>query len=105
MEQKQLVGIVSYITVIGLIIAFILNQQQKDAFGSFHIRQSLGVLVSGIALSFVAMVPIVGWILAIIGSLLLLIMWLMGLLSAIKGETKPVPVLGDKFEEWFQGVV
>lgn len=104
MEQNKVIGIVSYITVIGLIVAFILNQNDRDPFPSFHIRQSLGIFITGVGVSFLSIVPLIGWVLAVIGSLLVLVMWLMGLISAIGGEMKPVPVLGDKFEEWFQTI-
>ena len=104
MEQNKLIGIISYITVIGFIIALILNQEKKDPFSSFHIRQSLGIFVTGLGLSILAVVPIIGWIVAIVGSLVVLVMWILGLISAINGTMKPVPVLGEKFETWFQGI-
>jgi len=102
--QDKAIGIIAYITIIGLIIAFILNMEKKDAFGGFHIRQALGIAVSGIAMSFIAVVPVIGWILAVVGSLLVLVMWVIGIINAISGNMKPVPVLGEKFNEWFQGV-
>ena len=105
MEQNRLIGIVAYITVIGLIVALILNQEKKDPLSSFHIRQALGILISSVGISLLTIVPILGWMLAIVGSLLVLVMWVLGLLSAINGEMKPVPVLGEKFDEWFQNVI
>lgn len=102
--ENKTIGIVAYLTVIGLLIAFVMNQEKKDAFGTYHIRQALGITVSGIALSFIAIIPILGWIVAILGSLLLFVMWIMGLINAINGNMKPVPVFGEKFIEWFQGV-
>lgn len=104
MEQNKLIGIVAYITIIGLVIALILNQEKKDPFAGFHIRQSLGIFVSGIALSLVALVPLIGWILAVVGSLLILVLWVMGLMNAIGGNMTPVPLLGERFEEWFSSV-
>jgi uncharacterized membrane protein len=95
---------VAYITIIGLIIALILNQEKKDPFAGFHIRQSMGIFASSIGLSLVALVPLVGWIVAIVGSLLILVLWVLGLINAIGGHMTPVPVLGDKFEEWFSSV-
>lgn len=102
--ENKTIGIVAYLTVIGLLIAFILNQEKKDAFGTYHIRQALGITVCGITLSFIAIIPILGWIVAILGSLLLFVMWIVGLINAVNGNMKPVPVLGEKFMEWFQGV-
>ena len=56
------------------------------------------------AVSFIAVIPVIGWILAVAGSLLILVMWVIGIVNAISGNMKPVPVLGDKFNEWFQGI-
>ena len=40
-DQSKVVAIVSYITIIGWIIALILNQSKKTELGSFHVRQAL----------------------------------------------------------------
>ena len=37
-------AIISYLTIIGTIIAIILNNDKKNDFASFHIRQALGYL-------------------------------------------------------------
>ncbi|MBW3466455.1 DUF4870 domain-containing protein [Arthrospiribacter ruber] len=102
-EGKQ-IGVIAYLTVIGLIAAFILNMDKKYPFAQFHIRQMLGLFVTGLALSFVSWVPFVGWLLAIVGFFLMIYMWIIGLLAAINGEMKPLPVLGDKYEEWFKNL-
>ena len=48
--------------------------------------------------------PIIGWLFAVVGSLLILVLWVLGLINAIGGNMTPVPVLGDKFEEWFSSI-
>ena len=37
------IAIIAYITIIGLIIAFVMNNEKKDHFASYHIKQSLGL--------------------------------------------------------------
>lgn len=98
------IAIISYITIIGLIAAFIMNSEKKSDFAYYHIRQVLGLALTGIALWFIGIIPILGWLVLIFGSFLLLIMWVMGLINAINGKEKPVPVLGKKYEEWFKGI-
>ena len=68
------------------------------------IRQALGLGLTGLALGAVSWIPILGWILAPLGMIFLLVLWVIGLISALNGEEKPVPVLGDKYQEWFKGV-
>jgi hypothetical protein len=31
-------------------------------------------------------------------------MWIMGLVNAINGQEKPVPILGNKYLEWFENL-
>lgn len=105
-EAGKTIAIISYLTLIGLIIAFVMNNEKKNCFGAFHIRQMLGLGLTFIALSIVAaIIPIIGWfVVGPIGSILLLIMWISGLINAINGKIKPMPILGNKYAEWFKGV-
>ena len=84
---------VSYITLIGFIAAIVINSNKKTKLGAFHLRQMLGLYLTG----FVCIIPILGWILAIA----IFVFWIMGLISAIKGEMKPVPLLGGLYQKWF----
>ncbi len=101
--DPKVVAIVSYITLIGLIIAIVLNNPKSDL-GSFHIRQALGITLLAIVGSFLNIIPILGQILYIVIILGTLVLWVIGLVSAVQGEKKPVPVLGEKFQEWFRSL-
>lgn len=103
-EEGKTIAIVAYITIIGLLIAIILNNDKKNSFAAFHIRQGLGIGLTGLVLGMIAIIPLLGWLIFVVGSFLLLIMWIMGLFSALNGKEKTVPVLGDQFQEWFKGV-
>lgn len=97
-------AIIAYLTIIRLVVAFVMNKEKNDPFAAYHIKQSLGLCVCGIAVFIVGMIPILGWIASFFGSLFLLYLWIMGMINAINGKVKSVPVLGDKFEKWFQNV-
>ena len=102
--QDKTIAIVAYLTVIGLLVALLLNNEKKDLFAKYHIRQSLGLVLTSIALSLINVIPILGWIVSMVGAFVLLYMWVMGLLNAINGREKPVPILGEKYEEWLKSV-
>ena len=104
-KDGKMMAIVSYITIIGLIIAFIMNNDKKNSFASYHIRQSLGLALTGlVALGVIGMVPILGWIIDFFGLFVMLYMWIMGLVNAVNENEKPVPILGKKYIEWLKNI-
>lgn len=102
--EGKTIAIIAYITIIGLIIAFIMNSDKKNSFASFHIRQCLGIALTGLALGVINVIPILGWLISIFGSIFILILWIMGLISALNGQEKPAPLLGEKYQEWLGGI-
>jgi uncharacterized membrane protein len=103
-NEGKNIAIIAYITIIGLIIAFVMNNDKKNDFAKYHIKQSLGLALTGLALGLIGMIPILGWIINILGIFVLLYMWIMGLVNAINGQDKPVPILGNKYLEWFKNL-
>ncbi len=101
-EEGKTTAIISYITIIGLIVAYIMNNDKKNPFASFHIRQMVGLTLLGIINSF-AIARISG-IVSMVISIALFVLWIIGLIGAAQGETKKVPVLGDYFQDWFKGI-
>ncbi len=102
--EGKTTAIIAYITLIGLIIAFVMNNDKKNSFASFHIRQVLGLGLTGLALSVVNIIPILGWIVSILGTLLLIVLWFIGLIGALNGKEKTVPILGEKYQEWLKSI-
>jgi len=102
MEAKNL-AIISYLTIIGWILALVLNNPKQEL-ASFHIRQYLGIFLFGFASGLIMIIPVIGWIAGAIGYVLTLVFWIMGLISAVKGEQKAVPLIGAKAQEWFKSL-
>ncbi|WP_411768915.1 DUF4870 domain-containing protein [Winogradskyella sp. A3E31] len=103
-SEGKTTAIIAYITIFGLIIAFIMNNDKNNPFAKYHIKQSLGLILVAFALGAVGLVPILGWIINLVGIFVLTYMWIMGLINAINEKQKPVPILGEKFEEWFKNI-
>ena len=87
-----------------IIYSWLITKQKKEKKPSYHIRQSLGIACVALGLSVIAVIPILGWIISFLGFFLVLVLWIMGLINALSGNEKPVPVLGKKFEKWFKDV-
>lgn len=103
MDAKT-IAIIAYLTLIGFIIALVINNGDKKPFASFHIRQMLGLAACGLGMYVLIFIPVIGWILYPIVALFLFVLWIIGFLGAINGKETLVPVLGERFQEWFKGV-
>lgn len=103
--EDKTIAIVSYLTLIGFIAAIVMHGSKKTSLGSYHLRQSLGLMITSMAMMVVgtvlAFIPILGWLAGLALWASILVLWFCGLLAAAKGEQKPVPVLGSYFEKWF----
>ena len=105
--DKKMISIISYITIIGWIIAFIVygNNPEKSSLAKFHLKQSLGLAILGI-LNAVAsvivtpMVPSIGIVFTII-SFAIFVFWILGIINASKEEEKPLPLIGSMFVDKF----
>ncbi len=89
-------AIVAHLTLIGWIIAFIVNSNEKHEFATFHLRQTLGIYLIGIVLGWV---PVFGWICNII----LFAFWLLSFIYALQGQQKTIP-FGEYFQDWFKAL-
>lgn len=102
-SEDKTAAILSYLTVIGFIVAVVLHGQKKTRLGAFHLRQALGIYLTGIlagVCNFVLMfIPIIGWLAVLAIWLLLLVCWVMGLIGAAQGQMKPVPVIGEQIQK------
>lgn len=90
-------AIVAHITLIGWIIALVVNSQEKDEFASFYIRQMLGLILLSIVVSWIPIVNIVGWV-------VVFVLWILSLVGAASGEEKLTPFVGEYFQQWFKGL-
>ena len=113
MPNDKTVGIVSYLTFIGFLVALIIhnNGNNKTDFSSFHIRQALGIILAGVAvyvsLIFIAIIPLVNLLLVIVYPVIAIValyIWYKGIIGAIRGEMKPVPIIGEEIQKILSSV-
>lgn len=100
-SEGKTMAVISYLTWIGTLIAYIMNNSKKNHFVSFHIRQMIGlILLNIVSFTILGLNGLLGRVTTII----IFILWLIGFIGAINGEYKKVPFLGDKFQEWFKKI-
>ena len=91
------IAIIAHLTIIGWVIALVMNSNNKTEIGSFYIRQMLGLLIIAFITSWV---PILNFLAFIV----LFIAWLMSFIGSFSGEKKTTFLLGNQFQEWFKGL-
>ncbi len=91
-KMATLVAVISYFTLIGWVVAMIIYDKHQSSLASFHLRQSLGLIITGAMLS---LIPLVGWVL----NIGVILAWAVGVYSAIQGQEYRVPLLGDFYQK------
>ncbi len=107
-KEDSTVALLAYITIIGFIIAIVMHSSKKTALGAFHLRQMLGLVVTGFVIwipcMIISMIPMVNLVMILLGPAILIAMfvfWVMGFIAAINGQQKPVPLVGEHYQKWF----
>ncbi len=95
-NEGKTMAIIAYITLIGTLIAYLMNNDKKNEFTKFHIGQALRAYITAILATIIAkvLVMITG-----IGALsylgyIGLILAIIGLVNAVNGKTTTIPLVG-----------
>lgn len=103
MKEGKTYAIVAYLTLIGTLIAFFMNREQRNEFTSFHIRQALGLGLSYLALSYV-IGSFDSWNASGIFMLLFFVLYIFGILGAATGKYNEIPFIGTFFQRLFKSI-
>lgn len=91
-EDNKVIAALAYIIFfLPLIVA-------KDSeFGKFHANQGLILLLLGFAVSIVGtIIPFIGWfIIAPVGGLVVMVLGILGIVNALNGVEKELPIIGS----------
>ena len=107
-EEGKTFAILSYaLGLIGLPFFLVPLIMRNNEFSLYHAKQCLVLWLAGIVLSVVGGIltlVCIGIILLLAGGIFLLVLDILGLVNAVKGEVKPLPLIGKYGEEWFKGL-
>ena len=88
-EKDKVMAVLAYI------LFFIPLLAAKDSkFARFHTNQGLVLFLGGIIASVVAVIPVIGWIVAPIAGLVITVLAVIGIINALNGRAKELPVIG-----------
>jgi len=94
-EKGKLCAVLSYI-LIGIIWYFVDKEQKKNAYVRFHVQQALTLLILSVIVNVTGtIIPILGWFIILpIGGLIVFIFWIIGVINALSGKEKELPLIG-----------
>ncbi|WP_224490376.1 DUF4870 domain-containing protein [Robertkochia flava] len=99
-EQGKTTAIVSYLTIIGALIAIFMNQEPQNEFARFHIRQAFGLHLLYWLLGY-SVGNLDMWMLHTAYWIFFFALWFYGILGAIQQKWNSIPVVGPYFRKWF----
>lgn len=102
-EEGKPIAIISYILIVGVLIAMSMNSENKNPFAAFHIRQAAGLSVTFISLGLLVS-SFDSPAITISMYIFVTVLWCFGIFNAIKGETTPIPLLGKFFQTMFKSI-
>ena len=105
-EKGKQNAVICYITIIGVIIAYYLNNEddKKSAFASFHIRQSLGLWLSFIMINLSITKNFDVFMLRASVYVFFFSLIIYGISNAIAKKAEPVPLIGNMFQKLFSNL-
>jgi len=90
-KENKVLAIIAYLGILCLIPLLL----KKDSpFAQFHGKQGLVLLLAWIVASVVMIVPILGWLVGAVAHLACLVLMIVGIVHAVKGEAIELPWIG-----------
>ena len=97
------IAVISYLTLFGTIIAFFLNNDKKNKFASFHIRQALGLWLTFFVLGYVIS-AFDSWLITFCFWMFFGVLFIYGFINAVAGKPQTVPLIGDFIQKLFASI-
>ncbi|MDD5146853.1 MAG: DUF4870 domain-containing protein, partial [Candidatus Pacebacteria bacterium] len=78
----------------------LLTDAKNDPFVKYHVKQGLVLFIGWVIEMFVGVIPFLGWVIAPLLGIFLLVLFIVGIVNAINGQEKPLPVVGGFAENF-----
>ncbi len=102
-SEGKTAAIIGYLTIIGTVIALVMNNEKKNTFAAFHIRQALGLFLTQFMLGY-----LVGaadsWTVSYVFWGVIFALWLIGFSGAAQGVERHIPLLGPLYQKLFKSI-
>ncbi len=97
-EQNKVMALLSYLWILFLVPLFLAKESR---FARYHANQGITLAIAGTVIDLIggllSAIPVVGWIIGIpfyLAGLAVLALTVIGILNAVKGRAKELPIIG-----------
>ena len=91
-QENKLIAAISYLSILCLVG---LLGKKDSVFVQHHAKQGLVLFVIEIGLMVVNIIPILGQIIWLFGSIAVMVLAIMGIINAVQGKNADLPLIGD----------
>ena len=102
-EEGKIPAIIGYLTIIGFIVGFYMNNERKNEFASFHLRQSIGLWLSFFAVGIVISTFDYAFV-RLAFYMFFGVLFLYSFMTAIAGRMDAAPIVGKIYQKLFAGI-
>lgn len=102
-DEGKVPAIIGYLTVIGFIIGYFMNNERKNPFASFHLRQSIGLWLSFFAVGIVVS-TLDFWIVRLSFYIFFGVLFIYSFMTAVAGRADAAPLVGKLYQKLFAGI-
>jgi len=88
-EKNKVMGLLAYILFFIPLLA-----AKSSPFARYHANQGLVLFLAAILSSVILIIPILGWIIAPILSIVITVLAVIGIINALNGKAKELPIIG-----------
>lgn len=89
-------AIIAHLTLIGWVLALIIDKDYRDEFAYFYLRQALGLNLMFILFNAINPFQIL--------NVVVIIFWLLSIIAAAQNQIRETPLVGEYFQKWFKGL-
>lgn len=94
-DTNKILAIVGYLVPLLFFVPLVMDSTKANPVSRFHASQQLNLLLLFVALQAIAIVPILGWLIAFFGWIAAFVLMVIGVLNAAGGKIKPLPIIGS----------
>lgn len=92
--NTKLFGILGYIFPILFFLPLVMEDMKNNELAQFHANQQLNLLIFWVVINVIAIIPILGWIVAFFGWIFGFVLVVMGIINVSNDNKKPLPLIG-----------